>query len=144
MTMYKLPGKRECGHAPLLRSSWGQSLQLWQSSASVTWPGQLLSPHLGPAPFLVSGCWCLTGLLEGLGALEGLEILEDLAVSDQISFSPHPGARGLLPAGSPRDGRARRAPAPAPGSRVLPAVSHSMFYMPAPSIKINLHVCSLL
>lgn len=44
-----------------------------------------------------------------------MEILGDLAVRDQISFCPHPGAQGLLPAGSRRDGTARRAPAPAPG-----------------------------
>lgn len=111
--MHKLPGKRECGHAPLLRSFLGQSPQRWQSSALLTWLGQFLSPNLVLAPF---GCCCLTGLLEGLGTLEGLEILEGLAVRDQISSLPTLEAQGPLPAGH-RDGTARRAPAPAPGTQ---------------------------
>lgn len=92
------------------RASWDRACS--SGKAQPRWLGQVSSCPLTWCQHLFL---CLTGLLEGLGALEGLEILGDLAARDQISFSPHPGAQGLLPAGSCRDGTARRAPAPAPG-----------------------------
>lgn len=78
------------------------------------WLGHFLSPHL--VAFLVKRCWCLTGLLEGLGTPEGLEIPEGLAVIKFPSV-PSPGAQG------PEQG-ARGWPSPAcpsPSSGILGA-----------------------